>query len=242
MNEITQKEMEEYLASLPQKTKDVVLDDFWQKRTKEIAVKYSLSEEQSTTLQNLVLFVIIGVENPGDLEESLKNELGVSELLAEQIGNDLDVRVFGALVKNLGNKEEGSNNNQKITNTKVESGFGHLMPPQPNGALNIENEIPEVRPETVPMVEKGEMAHDVPPPAPVKTEIRPEAQNEMTNDKFPMTNQIQNQNDKAVTETVKPPEPAPQQPTPVPKPSAPQEPPTPPVKKYAVDPYREPLE
>ena len=94
MDNLTDNEIEKYLSGLSKPVLDLLQDKTWGKRVDEIALKYSLTEEQSTVLTNLVLFVLIGVESPETFSKSLETELGISELLAEQILADLDTRVF----------------------------------------------------------------------------------------------------------------------------------------------------
>lgn len=94
MNELTNKEIQDYLKGLPDSVINAIVDKTWSKRTNEIALKYSLTEEQTNTLRNLVLFVIIGVESPKTLQKSIEVELGISNLLSEQLMKDIDNRVF----------------------------------------------------------------------------------------------------------------------------------------------------
>jgi hypothetical protein len=84
----------EYTESAPKNIKNIVADNIWPKRVAEIATKYSLTEDQTIILQNLILSVIIEVEQKENLVASLETELGISELLTEQIMKDLDERVF----------------------------------------------------------------------------------------------------------------------------------------------------
>lgn len=94
MDELTNNEIEEYLQDLPSSILNLIQDKTWSKRVDEISAKYSLSEEQDIVLKNLVLFVFIGAEEETELRNSIKSELLISDLLTDQIINDLDERVF----------------------------------------------------------------------------------------------------------------------------------------------------
>ena len=94
MDSLTDNEIKEYLSGLPKPVLELLQDDVWSKRVDEIASKYSLNEEQTDTLKNLVLFVLIGAEDPDTFEESLEKEVGISSLIGKQMVDELDARVF----------------------------------------------------------------------------------------------------------------------------------------------------
>lgn len=229
MENITQQEISAYISGLPQTVKKIILENTWERRAQEIVSKYSLSEEQSVVLINLIFFVIIGVENPNTLEESIKNELRVSELLAEQIRKDLEVRVFDYIIKTIQNQDK-----------KVES-----------SEKPKESDLPEIRPEITPVIEPEEKVRVRPIPVGFSDNTSKPAQKPQTpgpelvqrpvsvprytavpmeeegNVSFTQKSTVQTEVPKPITpaEPAKTPEPIPE-----------------PVKKYAVDPYREPLE
>lgn len=94
MDESKNIELDKYLSNLPSNIIDVAQDKIWPKRVDEIAIKYSLTEEQSIDLQDIILLIIIGVETPETFAQSVEQELNISKLLTEQIVKDIDVRVF----------------------------------------------------------------------------------------------------------------------------------------------------
>ncbi len=126
MNLTTENAIPEYVQSLPKKVQDVVLNNVWQDRTEEIAKKYSLNTQQTDSLIDLTLYILIGLDTPDVFLSNLTNELGISQLLAEQIINDLDTRVFQYALSIV----EGADKNM--------------------GAL------PEPRPDITPMIEEEE--------------------------------------------------------------------------------------
>lgn len=90
-------ELSEYKNEIPRFAFD---DKTWTKRVGEIVLKYSLTPDQSTVLQNLILFVLIGVEDKSNFTQTVEKNLNISNLLAEQISKEIEVRVF-QYVENL---------------------------------------------------------------------------------------------------------------------------------------------
>ncbi len=172
----------------------IILDVTLKNRLKEICTKYSLDEKQTLLLENLV-----SLGKKDNFIDSMVSELGISRLLAEQMTDEVEKRVFEYAIKEIG------------------------------GNSNVENDIPEIRPEIVPMVEKGEVAHDIPHEQVVDT------------NKISVPRYVPDvPHNLPIEETVKAPEvvvptvsmPAPPTQTPIDNP----------LKKYGIDPYREPLE
>ena len=263
MNEETLKDMPEYLKTLPKSIQDVVFDGVWEDRADEIAKKYSLNEAQTDSLINNVLFILIGLENPDNFLDTIITELNISRLLAEQITEDLEVRVFEYTVKSIENKEK---------RTVAESPRQNPAPspaPEPisiKPTLVVENDIPEIRPEILPMVEPEEKVHIVEPPTntnrvwqrrinliepeqkPAPVEVKPVQNNTQPLPQPPVF---------VPRDSTNSPEPV-QKPVSVPRytgesmitettnkpaePTKPPEPVPPIVKNYVVDPYREPIE
>ncbi len=89
-----QIDIEKYIANLPKKVQNVIFDDAWETRTREIGAKYSLSDNQIEGLVNTVLLVLVGMEKAENLLENIVSDTLVSRFIAEQIYNDLDKRVF----------------------------------------------------------------------------------------------------------------------------------------------------
>lgn len=228
----------QYLKNAPQKMQKAISDSVWPKRVGEIALKYSLTEEQTTILQNLVLFVIIGVEEPETFAYSVEKELGISKLLAEQIVADADVRVFQYVFNLI--SENAENKTGSVAETawaevsKVPFGGSEL----PRGTLDTNTEIPEMRPEILPAVEKGEGVRVNPPP------IVQDAQKEPDRSSFKQTPAPDNlpgvEMPPGKPANVSQASPAPQKPVAPVVPKLQTEVEYPP--KYVVDPYREPID
>ena len=139
MDEQILKSMPDYVQKLPLIVRDTIFDGEWKNRTEEIASKYSLTPDQTDTLVDKVLFVLIGVESGDDFLEGIIAEINISRLLAEQIMNELTTRVFEYFLKQIGKPQSNLESNINSTDTTIQF-------PTPD----------------LPMVEPGEIAHDVP--------------------------------------------------------------------------------
>ncbi len=165
MNTDILNNMPEYVKNLPKAVQDLVFDSAWEERTAEIAKKYSLNDTQADDLINTVLFVLIGLESPDTFLETIITDLGISRLLAEQIMEDLEVRVFEYALRTVEKKTE------KVVSNSVEvrlpQNNSNQEKPMSRRHLDIvetKPKVPEVKPDNLPMIEIGEIAHDNPSP------------------------------------------------------------------------------
>jgi hypothetical protein len=88
------KKINEYFEKIPQEIKDFIYGSNWEQKTKEIAIKYSLNSDQTEYLLDCVFYTLIGLDNIKDLAESLKDDLALSDVISEQITDDLGKRIF----------------------------------------------------------------------------------------------------------------------------------------------------
>jgi Ran GTPase-activating protein (RanGAP) involved in mRNA processing and transport len=98
-----------YIEALPAEIQKIISDDIWEQRVIDIAQKYSLNETQKEDLINLVLLIIVGLNPTDELKDNIASDLSVSEIVSEQIIEDLNKRVFEYLSKEIDsttNKEE----------------------------------------------------------------------------------------------------------------------------------------
>jgi hypothetical protein len=126
--------IEEYFSKLPNSVQECVLSDEWNRRYKEISAKYNLSVEQKSSLHLEVLLVVVGTENIEDFTENIETEVGVSGLLAGQLSEEINERLF-------------------LWIDKVYTSKNQLTPT---------STTPEIMVNNLPMVEEGQVAHDVP--------------------------------------------------------------------------------
>ncbi len=137
-----QKIADEYIATLPPEVSDFIEEGVWQEKCVEIAHKYSLNPEQQNILIDTVVYIFTGIEKIDTLTEVLMCELKISQLLATQIFEELDKRVF----------EYGMN---FITSKRSE---------EEKKLIYSSSTVPEIPPDILPSVAIGEFAHDVPRP------------------------------------------------------------------------------
>src|SRR3989344_75148 len=270
MENQTQDKSQEYVKNLPQVVQDFVYDGVWEERTAEIAKKYSLGPGQTDTLINNVLFVLIGLDTPDTFTNLMTSELGISKLLASQIIEELETRVFEYVLNTVESQKLKVESKSK---PEIKSGPADLEVKLSNQReekkifANIKTEIkktpgtignvayvPEVRPETVPMVEKNEKAQvrvpqtDTPQqkqeqpvrqPEPVQRPVSvPRFTVAQTNTQSQLLQPVSVQKPAQVLSDIinnnQNPTPTPQQPM--------QKPPQPETPKKYMDPYREPVQ
>ncbi len=170
----------ELINSLPSNFKDLpkniqamIFDGTWLERVGEIARKYAINDTQTDKLIDETLFVLIGLSTPENFEASVTNELEISKLLAEQIVNDLEKRVFEYALNFVDKKD---NKDIGIVNNKVTSKI------EPNNVSEavIRNSnnvgIPTYTPENLPTKQpQEEIQRPVPVPrfhaVPMETEL-----------------------------------------------------------------------
>jgi hypothetical protein len=212
--EALQKELNE----LPKTTQDLLFGNVWEERTGEIAEKYSLNELQKDSLVNNVLFILISKAKKETLLETIVKDLGISQMLAEQIMEDLEMRVFEYALKTIQNQDKKGGSSEKT-----------------------DGDLPEIRPEITPVIEPEEkvrvrpipvgFADTTPKPAPKPQIPGPElVQRPVSVPRYTAVPMEEN-DATGVSQKTTAPAGAPKTPEPVPEP----------VKKYAVDPYREPI-
>jgi hypothetical protein len=159
----TKNQIPEYVKNLPQAVRDLILNGVWEERTLEIAKKYSLSDDQADLLSDEVLYILIGLELPEGFQDRLVAELSISMLLATQIENDLETRVFQYAVNAVEGKQGGqdkkipavSEDSAKVSETKVLE-IPPMNLPMVEEGEKVQVKVPEVK--AVPVEEKVEIA------------------------------------------------------------------------------------
>ncbi len=100
--------------ALPYDIKSIIGSSEWLKRVKEIAQKYSLSEDQINSLGYEILFTFLNLQSPDLLTETIREELDISNILAEQITQEIEERIFSWAMKKITPKEPGVTNTLDI--------------------------------------------------------------------------------------------------------------------------------
>ncbi len=169
MDEKNQNDIEKYLKTLPKEVQDFLAEGVWEERTIEIGKKYGLNETQIDDLVNAVVLLLTGIEKPDKFLDTIVSSLAISKLLAEQIMNDLDNRVFDYALKQTTKKEQKPIYNP-VQSVEVKPKMPDVKPVTPMPKTVLEPKVPEVKPQNLPMVEPGEKVHINKPPVTVSSE------------------------------------------------------------------------
>ncbi len=108
----------------------------WKERLAEIAKKERFDEVTAAALETETMLILYGFLSADHYIENIQRELVVDEEVAERVGNEVATEVFAALQEELDH------------------------PPAPEEKVGPQ--IPELAPKNLPMIESGEVAHDVP--------------------------------------------------------------------------------
>lgn len=87
-------DIKEYLEKLPPIVQKSIGSSEWKQKIIDIGNKYSLQEGQIESLEIEALLVAIGVESDQEMVENIKRELDVSDILAEQLTEDVNQRIY----------------------------------------------------------------------------------------------------------------------------------------------------
>lgn len=157
MDNQTQNNIPEYVKNLAQNVQDFVFDREWEKRTLEIAKKYSLNDAQSDTLADTVVLALIGLEKPETFLQTIIRDLGISKLLAEQVMSDLETRVFDYAIKQIEVTKPVVPQTQQIPPASVTQPQKiSTSTPQPQKIVPpisnpVQSKVPEIRPVNTPV-------------------------------------------------------------------------------------------
>lgn len=222
MNEFDIK-INEYLEELPEQTRKVLVSTRWQNIANQIAKKYSLSETQTESMIREIWIVLIGGGDFEKFEELLQSEISISNLLAKELSEEIENRIFKVIIEKLTEKTDDQIDvvvnvldkdskdippdnlpteyveEEKLLNGKIDN---YLQASKPVLETKKINEETEVKPEP----EKSETIKQEPE---IKKDIKPFDFNAKLNSTTSVSKEPINQN---------------------------------PVKNYSNDPYREPIE
>ena len=66
----------------------------WSDAVSNIAKQFNLTEEKRISLENEVLFVLIGLEPPTDLAENMEREMAIDSNAADIIAEEVKKKIF----------------------------------------------------------------------------------------------------------------------------------------------------
>lgn len=133
---------EQYFKELPENFQRAITDTPWKKIQAEINHSNNLTVEQGLILETETMLVLYGIEEAADYSSNLVRELGIEEETAELITRNVTEKIFEPIAEKA--KDFKAKNSKSL----------------------------EISPQNLPMIEKGEVAHDVPHEEP-KIEAKP---------------------------------------------------------------------
>lgn len=135
-----QQLIDEQFSKLPQGLQEAIRATAWQKTLEEIAQKNKLSKDESEQLETETMLVLYGFENIVKFPDNIAQELNLHAIQAIALAEAINEEIFKPI------------ESRAISERKV-------------------NDLtPEIAPQNLPMIEEGEVAHEVPhveAPAPV---------------------------------------------------------------------------
>ncbi|OHA89603.1 MAG: hypothetical protein A3C70_02505 [Candidatus Zambryskibacteria bacterium RIFCSPHIGHO2_02_FULL_43_14] len=137
MNE-TDKLIAEQLKTLPPSLQQAISAVPWKALVQEIGKANTLDTEQIVSLEQETMLVVYGLENPNDYVSNIIKEVGVSEEVAYTIAGSVVDKIFEPILR----KSEEFEKSVTPAITPVSA--------------------PATPPANLPMVEAGEVAHEVP--------------------------------------------------------------------------------
>jgi hypothetical protein len=171
--------IKEQVVNAPEEIKNILRTRSWIVVTDGIAAKNNFSPEQRASFENEVLFILLGMELVKDLSFNIKTNVGLTEDHAKQLSTELYEKIYKNVEKLLPTETES----ESITKPESKEEAMRRLSDRMRGVMN--GEAPKgVVHENLPMVEPGEVVHDVPhvetapepkPEAPPKIEVAEKA-------------------------------------------------------------------
>lgn len=107
------QEIKERLEILPETLKAFVTNESWRSEAQKIWQKFGFGQEKYVTFENEIFLVLLCFEPRKDLEENLKNELGMDENTVVQIKDEVSKNIFNAVSSELDEIERQIEENEK---------------------------------------------------------------------------------------------------------------------------------
>ncbi len=150
------KILEQQITSAPEEIRKFIAEEKWVSVVEDIAKKDGLSLDQKTSLENEVLFALIGLDLLSNLEKNLSTSLGIDPVLAKAVTMELNERIFKEMMAFLPTEIDVSSVEQEKIQPVIEKPDLESLPPTKTTEL-------EVPPANLPMIEASETVHDTKP-------------------------------------------------------------------------------
>ncbi|MEK7186750.1 MAG: hypothetical protein AAB690_02700 [Patescibacteria group bacterium] len=139
--------LQEKIKNTPEEIKAVLSGSFWSLVIDQISRNNNFSEEQRVLLENEALFVLLGMELAKDLKQNIRQNLGLDELVSQNIANEIYEKIFKNVEDFL------------PTETEQEEAVQDELAP-----LSTSETLPEIPPEDLPSIIPGMGAEIRKPP------------------------------------------------------------------------------
>jgi hypothetical protein len=139
--------IKELYRSLPDELKSIVATQEISSINDDIAKAYGLNTKQRLELGDEITMRLIGVTTGKNFASNLETRLGITPEITKKLEMEIENKIFSKIPNNILSSQE------EYAQSKLKESSAYTT-------VNI----PKIAPEMHPMVEKGEIAHDVPLP------------------------------------------------------------------------------
>ncbi len=160
------KVLEQQINNAPEQIKKFLTEEKWVSVVGDIVKKDSLSAEQKTSLENEVLFVLIGLDLFSNLEKNIAESLSLEPILAKAIVVELEERIFKDIKSFLPTEAETSTQTEKVIKTPD---LGSLPP--------VKSTVLEIPPQ-LSIVPEGKVMDHLPPISPTQPKMQVDSRQE----------------------------------------------------------------
>jgi hypothetical protein len=225
-NELTlEEDLRQRLGALPMPVRDYLTKGGIEETARTMTTRYRLHVDDGAVLARELLLVLMGIEQPAELAQTLQSELGLTPDQIKAILTDINTEVFQPL--------------QDKMRAAPKAPVAAAPTPQPAPAAPRSAPAPAAPQPVRTVNEAVHTARQVAPP-PNLPGAGAEPNIGIASD--PNVTVYAAPKPAAVTPPAPPAAPVPVMPRAVPMPAAPQESARPILEKYGVDPYKEPIE
>lgn len=132
-------DIQAYLQNLPPVVQKCIGSAEWKVKIMEIGKKYSLQPAQIKNLEMETLLVALGIESDQEMIENIKRELDISDILAEQLTEDVNQRIYKWIYRQWSPEETKIEESAEgLSATKPESNSIHPFDVPP---VNLPGEV-----------------------------------------------------------------------------------------------------
>ena len=162
----TDQILQEQIKSAPVEIREILKQKSWLTVTEEVSRKNGFLDNQKDSLENEVLFVLLGMELIEKLPENLRINVGLAENKADEIYKEIYEKILKNIEVLLPTDVEVEQESKEEAKQRLSERMGTAEPKieaAPAPMAEVIPKVPEIVPSNLPVVELGEVAHDVAP-------------------------------------------------------------------------------